>query len=176
MVNTPAAQSSTNNEKSAQAQVSTVETENAIARVAEKVTKFETKFGKNPTKEEIVVQFKEDNPDTFKDKSYDEIMDILKNGVKNKEGKYDTSLQNKDLNKRIGDQEKKQKIQQEKTTDNTRKQEEIGKMKEELKKEQPKPTEAKKPETKPASATASKPIETKTEGKSRWTTEDEANR
>ena len=61
--------------------------------------KFDKKPGKNLSKEEVVTVFQES--ETYKNKSYEDILDILKNGVKKENGEYDTSLQNNNLHDRL---------------------------------------------------------------------------
>lgn len=65
---------------------------------AEKIAEwFVETYGEHPTKKEVVEFFQKENPEVYQDKSYEEILDIQKNGIKKEDGKYDTGLQHKDL-------------------------------------------------------------------------------
>jgi hypothetical protein len=89
MDKTPTPQPATTNDKSAQAPVSGVDTENAIQKAEDRKKGFVSIYGENPTKEKVVEKFLEKHPD-YEDKSYEDIMAILKDGVKQKDGTYDT--------------------------------------------------------------------------------------
>ena len=102
-----------------------------------KEKEFESKYGKNPTKDSIVQKFSS-SWETFKDKSYEDIMGVLHSGVKQADGKYDESLKNQDLHDWIKDNVNK---------GPEKKEEEIEKKKEELNKESA-TEESKEPETK----------------------------
>ncbi|MCX6822816.1 MAG: hypothetical protein NTX91_02345 [candidate division SR1 bacterium] len=55
------------------------------------------------TKDGVVAKFHKLNPSVYKDKSYEDILDMLKNGVKKEDGTYDTSLRSRDIHTRLQD-------------------------------------------------------------------------
>jgi hypothetical protein len=182
MVNTPTNTPAKTDEKGTQAPVSDVGKESVLKEAEKRRREFEGRYP-NMTKEEILAEIKRKSPDAFKDKSDEEIMTILNDGVKDKGTKGATSLQQKDLYEWIKEQDRKQKDTQEKIKEASIKQEDIKRLKEDLKKDEEKPTTDKKKteETKETKKIETKSTETKSsdkkpENKSRWTENDEANR
>ena len=122
------------------------------------------------SKEEVVAKFQKENPSVYKDKSYEDILNILKNGVKKEDGTYDTALKSPDVHIRLQDNIGKEAPKKEKN-----KEDEIKEKKEKLNENEDKPAEEKeaKEKTEDNKAEDEEPEEKKPEEKDPKEKEDE---
>ena len=110
--------------------------ENLLSKAKKREKEIAGIFG-GMSKEEVVADFQKKNPNVYKDKSYEDILNILKNGVKKEDGTYDTSLKSLDVHTRLQDNVGKEAPKKEKDKDA-----EIKEKKEKLNED--KPTEPEK--------------------------------